>query len=102
MNDGEKQGALKMAIGLFGALLFCVLGFAWRRRAWVSLACLAGVAGALLFAYTGFVEYRGAHLYGQRYGDAAVDVTCKDFAIGSFFRMPQRCKVIDGQDTEQR
>lgn len=100
MNEREQEGLLKVALGLFGALLFCVLGYAARRKAVVVLACVVGGACSLLYAFTGFTEYQAAHYYGQRYGDPAIALRCKEHAIGPFIEMQRPCKVINGQGQE--
>lgn len=84
-----------MIAGLFGALFFCVLGYALRRKKLAVILCAIGVGLSLAYAYTGYREFRNVHIYGQHYGERTVDAKCKTFVIGSFGKMqPQRCKII--------
>ena len=94
MDRDERKSIVKIILGLFGALFFCAFGFMFRRKKLVAIACAFGVTCSLIYTYTGYRDYKSVHIYNQRYGDQAIDVSCKTFIIGSLWQIqPRNCKI---------
>jgi uncharacterized membrane protein len=90
-----------MIAGLLGALFFCALGFAMRRKKLVVLLCILGVILSLAYAYTGYREFKNVQLYGHEYSEK-FDASCKTFLIGSIGKIqPRDCKVISPRPQDQ-
>jgi O-antigen/teichoic acid export membrane protein len=98
MNEQEKKGIIKMAVGLLGTAVFAILGILARRKKikWAVYACIVGALVSLLYAYTGYRDYRIGHYGGLKYGQVPPVYECKAYAIGPVYKLDKpRCKLKD-------